>query len=55
MNEVTKKHVRHRAKQLGERGIRELLPAGLMTFVDSLGVDERALKPLNLTRMKEEL
>ena len=54
-NEVTKKHVRHRAKQLGERGIRELLPAGLMTFVDSLGVDERALKPLNLTRMKEEL
>jgi len=54
-NAPTREHVGRRAAMLGERGLLEALPIGLMGFEESLGVDERALRPLNLTRLKDEL
>ena len=54
-NEATRAHVERRAQELGERGLHEALSTGLMGFEESLGVDERKLQPLNLTRMKDEL
>ena len=53
--EATKVHVRSRANQVGERGLREGITKGLLTFDESLDIDERKLVPLNLTRVKDEL
>ena len=41
-----------RARELGERGLRE---HALLSFEESLGVNEMRLQPANLTRLKEEL
>jgi hypothetical protein len=54
-NQATREHVGRRAGELGERGLFEALPARLMDFHTSLGLDERTLRPLNLTELKDEL
>ena len=54
-NEATRTHVRRRAEALGERGLLEALPAQLMDFVESLDVDERELKPINVTQLREAM
>lgn len=48
-NQATREHVGRRAGELGERGLFEALPARLMDFHTSLGLDERTLRPLNPT------
>ena len=54
--EATKAHVRARALQIGERGLREGLAKGLLTFEASLDLDEQKLTPLNLSQLvKDEL
>lgn len=54
-NQATREHVINRIEELGTRGIYEALPRNLMDFEVSLGIDERKLVPLNLTKMKDEL
>jgi hypothetical protein len=54
-NAATRAHVARRAEALGARGIRETLPRRLLSFDESLGIDERNLLPADLTSLKEEL
>ena len=54
-NEATKKHVGQRATALGERGIVEGLTKELLGFEESLDLDERKLKPLNVTQLRQKL
>ena len=53
--EATKRHVAMREEAAGPRVVRETLMDGLLGFEPSLDVDVTRLKPVNITRLKEEL
>ena len=52
-NEATQRHVREREEAAGPRGLLEALPHKLLDFEESLAIDERELRPLNASRLRE--
>ena len=52
-NEATQRHVREREEAAGPRGLLEALPHKLLDFEESLTIDERELRPLNASRLRE--
>ena len=54
-NEATRRHVAARREEAGPRVVHEGLEASAVSFRDSLVLDERQLRPENLTLLRERM